>query len=133
MSRQKIFGLEVRIKYPDPCVSESCREGSAYKSLDRITCGDSVCDVESVQDYPITKDYVESFLASSDYKTNLQDCLESPSRGMYGDFTDLQRAVSMSPDDLESFKEFIAQKYRLKKTDCEGTSSTDEKKEGKKE
>lgn len=114
MSRQKIFGSEFHIKYPDPCIAEYCTKGSMYKSLDRVTRGDFVRDVQTEHPYPITKDYVESFASAADYKSNLFDSLNAPPRGSYGDFTALQEACQMNPDALDDFKAYIAEKVRLK-------------------
>lgn len=120
---------EVRIKYPDPCIIESCKDGARYYSLDRFSDGDSVKDVMTEHDYPITPEYVESFQASTDYRNDVQSAVLNPPRGSYADLTGIQDVCRMTPEELNSFTDYLAQVYSKKNSVID---NEDDKEEGQK-
>lgn len=79
---------------------------SSYVSLDAVTVSDGIKLVESDNPYPITPQYVDSFIESSDYRNDLTNAFKSvPSSRNLGDITDLQRASSMDTSQTIAYLE----------------------------
>lgn len=81
-----------------------------------------------VSDYPITPETVNSYAETADYRNNLQEALNSPSRGKgLGDIRDLQDLqnldTSVIRERLASLNAVLASKTEVKK-------ETEIKKEG---
>lgn len=78
-------------------VNNSCPD--SYLSLDEVVTSKGVEIKESVNDYPITPQYVSSFLDSSDYR---KDPFSAISNGVnkqnLGDISDVQKVVSMDTE-----------------------------------
>lgn len=70
-----------------------------FMSLDEVVTSKGVDLKESLNDYPITPQYVKSFADSVDYHSNLSDALSNPSRGVnLGDVSDVQRVAGMDTE-----------------------------------
>lgn len=83
----------------------------SYVSLDSVTIPDGIKLVETENPYPITPEYVNSFVEGSDYRNDLVSALSSVSSSPnLGDIRCLQDASSMDTNQVISYLE------RLKST-----------------
>lgn len=77
---------------------------SKFSSIDEIVTSKGVELKRVVLDYPITPQYVQSFVDSSDYKRDpLQAISNAPKRSNLGDISDIQKL------DISSIKGYIAE------------------------
>lgn len=98
--------------------SSSCQK--TYISLDEVVSDNGVELKETVQDYPYTPEYVNSFVDSADYHNDPIQAIASAQtsyRSNLGDITDLQNVSSL---DLAGVKSIYEQ---LKKVFSEPVSS----------
>lgn len=82
-----------------------------FVSCDEINDSDGVKVVESVHDYPITPEYVNSFAASSDYRSDVVGVIQnSPKRQNLGDLSNISELLS-SGADLRPLYEQLAARF----------------------
>lgn len=105
-----------------PCTTTSGKANSLYSdsskyiSLDEVVVNDGIKVVETVNDYPITKDYVNSFEPGVNYKNNISECINSPARGV--NIPDLTNVSALGDLDSSRLAELyfaaasVADKYK---------------------
>lgn len=80
----------------DLCCSSS---PDSFLSIDEIVTSKGVELKESVNSYPITPQYVDSFVESSDYRKDPFSAISSGvERQNLGDITDVQKVISMDSE-----------------------------------
>lgn len=83
------------------------KQKDTFLSIDEVLSDDGVKIVSTVNDYPITPEYVNSFVESSDYHNDIQGAvLNSRPRQNLGDITGFQDVASM---DMESARMLYSQ------------------------
>lgn len=114
---QNVYRLEL-VSSQTPVVTSP----SHYVDLSEEPCSTGISLKESVQEYPITPEYVQSFLDSTDYKTQLTESMNAPPRGINigtsGSSISEFLALMSNPDKLRSFVD------RLKSSQIKQSSST---------
>lgn len=99
--------LDSPLEIPDP----------TYLSLDEVVTESGVKIVEKVEEYPITPEYVDSFVDGSDYRTNLaeaavQSAQRASSRVNLGDIRSAQDILSKNPDVVNALYTQLLSKFK---------------------
>lgn len=126
---QNVYRLDL-VSYETPIAPSP----SHYVDLKEAACPSGITLMESVQEYPITPEYVQSFLDSTDYKTQLSESMNASPRGInLGTFcssvSDLLSLMS-NPDEVRSLADRL-KSIQLSQIQNQNTSS--KKEEDKKE
>ncbi|WGL31161.1 hypothetical protein [Dipodfec virus UOA04_Rod_754] len=96
----------VRLDVCDTPVQDS------YMSLDEEVTSQGVKLVETVHDYPITPEYVDSFVDCADYRRDPASAVaNAPTRQNLGDIVDLQKASKMSLSDAAVLLNQLQKKF----------------------
>lgn len=83
-----------------------------YESLDTVVEEDGVKLRRAVQDYPITPQYVQSFVDSADYRKDpLGAIANGKSRQNLGDITEMQQVSNMGTDEARAMYEQLKQRF----------------------
>lgn len=105
-----------------------------YISLDEVITDKGVEIVEKVEEYPITPEYVDSFVAGSDYRNNLAEAVvqsanRAGSQTNLGDIRSVQDVLAKNPDVVNALYSQLLAKFRQKTPEetPEKTSAVEEK------
>ncbi|UPW41198.1 hypothetical protein [Sigmofec virus UA08Rod_5092] len=104
-----------------------------YESLDEVTTEDGIVLKRSVEDYPITPDYVNSFADTADYHNDPQGAiLRAPKRVNLGDVTELQRVSGMDSEQMRALAKQIQERFGQAQAQAQAQASApvETKKEG---
>lgn len=110
------------------------RPEPTYLSLDEVVTGSGVEIFEKIEEYPITPEYVDSFVEGSDYRTNLaesavQSAQRASSRVNLGDIRTAQDILSKNPDVVNSLYIQLLSKFKQDKQDSTKDSPSNANKE----
>lgn len=106
--------------------SSSCSSPSTYVSLDEIVVEDGVKLRESVNDYPITPDFVNSFSDSVDYRRDPVSAIAHGSkRTNLGDVSNLQKVCSMDMTSARELYDSLSKVFSSKSSSTTADSSSD--------
>ncbi|UPW41173.1 hypothetical protein [Sigmofec virus UA08Rod_5307] len=102
-----------------------------FVSIDEQVTADGIKLVETVQDYPITPDYVNSFRDSADYRNDPLSAAAfstaNPRKNL-GDIRELQ-AAGASLEDMQSLYKQLSKKFGAVNTSATPKKSIDNKNE----
>ncbi|WGL31169.1 hypothetical protein [Dipodfec virus UOA04_Rod_757] len=103
-----------------------------YVSLDEQVTPHGVKLVETVHDYPITPEYVNSFAEASDYRRDPASAVaNSPTRQNLGDIVDLQKASKMSLSDAAALLAQLQKKFASAQSNTSASASATDNKSDK--
>ncbi|UPW41620.1 hypothetical protein [Peromfec virus RodF8_38] len=96
-----------------PAVSvQSPRSGSTFTTLDEVSDEKGIHFEESQVPYPITPQYVNSFVDSSDYRKDPAQAISNGSnRHNLGDVSAIQHIMSMSDGDVRALYEQLKTRF----------------------
>lgn len=105
-------------------VSDMCRgvvpthlDNSKYVSLDEVTTEKGIELRETVNDYPITPEYVDSFAESADYKSDVAGAIaKGSSRPNLGDISSMQKVLSMDTEQARALYTQLSERFAQKST-----------------
>lgn len=86
----------------------------SFVSLDEVITSKGVELKKTENPYPITPQYVQSFVASSDYRNDPLGSSLRPSSSNLGDITDVQKILSMDSSSVSSLYNDLKSKFESK-------------------
>ncbi|WGL30981.1 hypothetical protein [Dipodfec virus UOA04_Rod_618] len=105
--------LQQNVYIRDAIVNKNAlvRQSDKYLSIDEELSADGVLLKETVNDYPITPAYVNSFLPDSDYRNDPQSAIaNSKPRQNLGDLTEFQAVNNMSMSEAAQLLQRLQEK-----------------------
>lgn len=100
------------------CSSEPLEKCSSYLSIDEVSTPKGVELRETVNPYPITPQYVNSFADSSDYRRDPVSAINNASKRInLGDITQIQDVASMDSSQARSLYEQLSKRFAAAASD----------------